>query len=139
MFRSLVSTRHSLVVFASPVAAGFPSPADDYVEGRLDLNDRLVRRPAATFIVRAEGESMTGAGILPGDLLIVDRSLDARSGSIVIAVLDVALTVKRLTGSRRGWRLEAAHPDYPATALEGDLECVIWGVVTAAVHEFDRR
>ena len=83
-------------LMATPVAAGFPSPAEQYIESPLDLNELLVHRPAATFFVRAAGDSMTGAGIRPGDILVVDRSLEARDGSIVIACVDNEFTVKYL-------------------------------------------
>src|SRR5471030_2397814 len=86
-------------LFAARVPAGFPSPADDYIERSLDLNEHLIRHPAATFFVRASGDSMTGS-IHSGDLLVVDRSLEAADGSVVIAVIDGELTVKRLR--RRG-------------------------------------
>lgn len=83
-------------LMATPVAAGFPSPAEQYIESPLDLNELLVHRPAATFFVRAAGDSMTGAGIRPGDILVVDRSLEACDGSIVIACVDNEFTVKFL-------------------------------------------
>lgn len=77
-----------------PISAGFPSPAEDYLEGRLDLNQLLIRKPAATYFVRVVGDSMIGAGIHSGDLLVVDRSLEAGDGRVVIAVLNGELTVK---------------------------------------------
>ena len=83
-------------LFISKVPAGFPSPADDYVEERVDLNAHLIKHPSATFFLRVKGESMTGAGIFDNDLVIVDRSLDPMSGSVVIAVIDGELTIKRL-------------------------------------------
>jgi DNA polymerase V len=123
-------------LYASTVAAGFPSPADDYMEGALDLNEYLIAHPAATFMVRVEGASMTGAGILSGDLLIVDRSVESRSGHIVIAVISGELTVKRLIKGSHGWLLKAEHPDYPPTKIGPDAECSIWGVVTGSVRRF---
>jgi len=123
-------------LFASAVTAGFPSPADDFIEGALDLNKHLVRRPAATFFVRVEGASMNGAGIFAGDLLIVDRSLEARPGHIVVAVVGGDLTVKRLVQTRAGWQLMAEHPDYPPIPLDDGAECAIWGVVTGSVRQF---
>ncbi|MBT7942156.1 MAG: translesion error-prone DNA polymerase V autoproteolytic subunit, partial [Alphaproteobacteria bacterium] len=95
------SAPSALPFFATAVQAGFPSPADDYMEGALDLNEHLIRRPAATFFLRVLGDSMTGAGIHSGDLLIVDRSIHPIDGHIVIAVIDGELTVKRLS-RRRG-------------------------------------
>ena len=123
-------------LYASTVAAGFPSTADDYMEGALDLNEYLIAHPAATFMVRVEGASMTGAGILSGDLLIVDRSVESRSGHIVIAVISGELTVKRLIKGRHGWLLKAEHPDYPPTKIGPDAECSIWGVVTGSLRRF---
>ncbi len=133
-----------LPLVAAAVPAGFPSPAEDFVEGTLDLNEHLIHRPAATFIVRVKGDSMTGVGIFPGDLLVVDRSLEARSGSIVIAVIGGELTVKRLhkTSNEHGrghWVLVAESPDYPPIPLGPDRECMIWGVVASAIHQFEKR
>lgn len=125
-------------LYAGAVAAGFPSPADDFVEGALDLNEHLIAHPAATFMVRVEGASMTGAGIFSGDILIVDRSLEARSGHIVIAVVGAEMTVKRLLRAGSGWLLKAEHPDHPPTPLGADADCAIWGVVTGSVRRFAR-
>ena len=118
------------------VAAGFPSPADDHLEGPLDLNAHLVAHPAATFVVRVEGDSMTGAGIRDGDLLVVDRSREAKSGSIVVAVVDGALTVKRLRVGRQGVRLEPENPAYKPIVVREDAELVIWGVVAHAIRSY---
>ncbi|MBC8267355.1 MAG: translesion error-prone DNA polymerase V autoproteolytic subunit [Rhodospirillaceae bacterium] len=125
-------------LYASAVAAGFPSPADDFIEGALDLNEHLIAHPAATFMVRVEGSSMSGAGIFSGDLLIVDRSLETRSGHIVVAVVAGEMTVKRLLKVGAGWILKAEHPDYPPTPLGTDAECSIWGVVTGSVRRFEK-
>ena len=86
----------SLPLAGEKIAAGFPSPADDYIDIGIDLNEQLIRHPASTFFLRVSGDSMTGAGIHDGDLLVVDRSLDAKPGRIVIAILDGAFTLKRL-------------------------------------------
>ncbi len=139
VFAAETARRRPLALFASPVAAGFPSPAEDYVEGRLDLNEHLIRHPAATFIVRVKGESMLGAGIQPDDLLVVDRSLEARSGDIVIAAVAGELVVKRLGKSKAGWRLEASSPDFPPIAIGAEVDCAVWGVVTGSVRRFERR
>ncbi len=96
LFPSLYPKALALPLFTGKVAAGFPSPADDYVEKTLDLNELLIQKPAATFFVRAQGESMLGAGIHPNDILVVDRSLEAVSGKIVICALNGELAVKRL-------------------------------------------
>ncbi len=127
-----------LPVVASTSRAGFPSPAEDYVEGHLDLNTHLIRRPAATFIVRVQGDSMTGAGIFSGDLLVVDRAVRARRGHVVIALVGGDLTVKRLGGRPGSWLLEAAHPDYPPielAAMDEDGDAAIWGVAVGVVRK----
>jgi len=99
--------RVPLPLFTGKVAAGFPSPADDYVEKNLDLNELLVQKPAATFFVRSQGESMLGAGIHPNDILVVDRSLEAVSGKVVICAINGELTVKRLERVNDQWQLKA--------------------------------
>ena len=122
--------------FLARVSAGFPSPADDYVESALDLNAYLVRNPAATFMVRVGGDSMAGAGIRDGDLLVVDRAREAKSGAIVVAVVDGALTVKRLRVGRQGVRLEPENPAYKPIEVRESAELVIWGVVAHAIRSY---
>ena len=116
------------------IAAGFPSPADDYIDVGVDLNEQLIRHPSSTFFLRVSGDSMTGAGIHNGDLLVVDRSLDPRPGSVVVAVLDGAFTLKRLARHRGFLRLEAAHPDYPHLDLHCCVDVQIWGVAIHVIH-----
>ena len=123
-----------LPLFSGKVAAGFPSPADDYVEKTLDLNELLVQKPAATFFVRAQGESMLGAGIHPNDILVVDRSIEPVPGKIVICALNGELTVKRLERDNEQWQLKAENPAYADIVLHDELEMVIWGVVTNVIH-----
>ncbi|HHS8465282.1 TPA: LexA family protein [Legionella pneumophila] len=120
--------------YGCKVQAGFPSPADDYLESYLDLNQHLVDHPAATFFVRAAGDSMKGAGIASGDLLVVDRSITPTHGRIVIAALNGELTVKRLYLSAHGAELRAENPRYAPIPLTEDLDAVIWGVVTHHVR-----
>jgi len=129
-------TRIALPLFSGGVSAGFPSPAEDYTDRRLDLNDLLIRNPAATFFVRVDGDSMIGAGIHHDDILVVDRSRQAGSGDIVIAVLDGELTVKRLVRTARSCRLVAENSDYPSIEILEEHDCEIWGVVTSVVHRF---
>jgi DNA polymerase V len=124
----------ALPLFSGKVAAGFPSPADDYVEKTLDLNELLVQKPAATFFVRAQGESMLGAGIHPNDILVVDRSIEPVPGKIVICALNGELTVKRLERNNEQWQLKAENPAYPDIAIHEELELVVWGVVTNVIH-----
>ena len=123
-----------LPLFNGKVAAGFPSPADDYVEKSLDLNELLVKKPAATFFVRAQGESMLGAGIHPNDILVVDRSIEPVPGKIVICALNGELTVKRLERGNGQWQLKAENPAYADIIIHEELELVIWGVVTNVIH-----
>lgn len=123
-------------LFLSGVSAGFPSPAEDYIDRKLDLNELLIKNPAATFFVRVAGDSMTGAGINHDDILIVDRSLEALSGRIVIAVYNGELTVKRLIHDKDSIRLVAENPAYAPLVIDRDNGCEIWGVVTAVVHQF---
>jgi DNA polymerase V len=123
-----------LPLFSGKVTAGFPSPADDYVEKTLDLNELLVQKPAATFFVRAQGESMLGAGIHPNDILVVDRSIEPVPGKIVICALNGELTVKRLERDNEQWQLKAENPAYPDIVIYEALELVIWGVVTNVIH-----
>ena len=126
-------SRLALPVFASRISAGFPSPADDHIEGKLDLNRHLVRRPAATFFIRAQGESMKDAGIFDGDLLVVDRGIVPRAGDIVIAVLHGELTVKRLAMTEAGSILSAENPAYP-DIRPGEAGCELWGIVTFSIR-----
>ncbi len=137
-FTLLLPTPHPCVLaiplFSGKVAAGFPSPADDYVEKTLDLNELLVQKPAATFFVRAQGESMLGVGIHPNDILVVDRSIEAVPGKIVICALNGELTVKRLTRDNEQWQLKAENPNYPDIVIHEELDMVIWGVVTNVIH-----
>lgn len=118
------------------VRAGFPSPAEDYIEDQLDLNEHLIEHPNATFYIRVSGESMINAGIQDGDTLVVDRSLEARNEDIVIATLNGEFTVKRLVfRSSTPW-LVPCNSAYPDIQLTEDMDTVIWGVVTSVIHKF---
>lgn len=123
-------------LFLSGVSAGFPSPAEDYIDRKLDLNELLIQNPAATFFVRVAGDSMTGAGIHHDDILVVDRSLEATSGKIVIAIYNGELTVKRLVHDKDSIRLVAENPNYSPLVIDKDNGCEIWGVVTSVIHQF---
>jgi len=128
----------SLVLYTSRVPAGFPSPADDHLDGKLDLNLHLIQRPAATFFVRANGESMKEAGIFDGDLLIVDRAIAPQASNIVIAVIDGELTVKRLKKLQGTWALSAENREFPDIHV-GEAGCEIWGVVTHSIRQHYAR
>lgn len=137
VYRPDLSTSVILPLYLSRVCAGFPSPADDYIDQEIDLNRHLIRNPNATYIVHAEGDSMTGAGIYSGDALIVDRSLEPRPGSIVIACIEGELTVKKLIFQDGKPYLSAANPNYPAIEIREGDEMVIWGVVTKNIHNLE--
>jgi DNA polymerase V len=134
LWRPLRIRRLPLPLFSGKVAAGFPSPADDYVEKTLDLNELLIQNPAATFFARAQGESMLGAGIHPNDILVVDRSIEPVPGKIVICALNGELVVKRLKNLAGQWLLASENSYYPDIPLHDELEMVIWGVVTNVIH-----
>jgi DNA polymerase V len=120
----------------APVAvpAGFPSPAQDYFHGRIDLNDHLIKDRASTFLVRVSGHSMDGAGISDGDELVVDRSLTPVDGNVVVAILDGELTIKRLRIERGRVRLAAENPDYTDIVIPDICDLTVWGVVTRCLH-----
>lgn len=125
-------------LFAARVPAGFPSPADDHLEGRLDPGQLLVKRPAATFFVRADGRSMEPL-IHDGDLLVVDRSIPPQPGDIVVATIDGGLTVKMLAGGASGWRLEPANPAFASIQIDAEEGAQIWGVVTFSISAHCQR
>lgn len=120
-------------LYSSKVQAGFPSPAEDFVEGKIDLNSYLIKHQTATFMVRVTGESMINAGIFPNDLLIVDKSLEATHGKIVIAALDGELTVKRLSKLNQKVLLMPENPKFDPIDIT-DKDVLIWGVVTFVIH-----
>ena len=124
-----------LPLFLAAVPAGFPSPAEDYVDKRLDLNEHLVRNPAATYFVNVAGDSMRDAGIADGDILVVDRAVEPRNGSIVIAAVNGELTVKRLRKAQARLWLVPENPDYPQTEITPDMDFEVWGVVTYIIHK----
>ncbi len=123
-------------LFGARVSAGFPSPADDWIEGRLDLNERLIRHPVATFFTRVEGESMVGEKIYPGDLLIVDRAAPTGDGSIVLALVNGAFCVRKLRIEEERIWLEAANEGYSPIEITEDTEFQVWGRVMHTVHSF---
>jgi len=120
------------------IEAGFPSPADDHLEGELDLNELLIQNGPATFFVRAQGESMNGERptIQDGDLLIVDKSRSPQTGDVVIACLDGAFTVKRLRCTAEGVWLLPENKAFPEIRIQAGQEFCIWGVVTARISQF---
>lgn len=121
-------------IFGSKVQAGFPSPADDHVESKLDLNEHLIQHPSATFFVRVTGDSMINAGIHSGDILVVDRSLEPAHGKVVVAAVDGELTVKRLIMQNGKTTLLPENPDFPPIELIPENNVTVWGVVTNVIH-----
>ena len=128
--------KQSFPLFNSKIAAGLPSYADDDLDDSIDLNDYLVQKPNSTFMLKVQGMSMRDAGILPDDILIVDRSERATHNKIVIAALDGELTVKRLF--RRGdiVKLLPENPDYPEIIIQKESQLIIWGVVVGSFRRF---
>ena len=124
----------SVPLFTEQVAAGFPSPADDYLEDNLDLNKYLIKHPVATFFVRVTGDSMIGAGIHSGDILIVDRALEAANRKVVIAVVNGELTVKRLVRRHGKILLMPENKKYQPIEIKDEMDLEIWGVVTSVIH-----
>ena len=131
------ATELLIPIFTSRVQAGFPSPADDHLEDTLDLNTHLIHHQEATFFVKAQGDSMIGAGIHQGDILIVDKSLTPKSGKVVIALVDGEFTVKRLHKYKGNITLKAENPEFEDIKIRGTDELIIWGVVTSVIHQYD--
>lgn len=129
-----LSTKYRQSLFEAKVSAGFPSPAADYEEDKLDLNKYLIKHPAATFFVRVTGDSMMGAGIHSDDLLVVDRSLEPRDKSVVIAVIGGELTVKRIRIGNKKITLEPENENYSVQQITEDTDFQVWGVVTNVIH-----
>jgi DNA polymerase V len=132
--RAVSESSQAAPLYLERISAGFPSPADDYIETALDLNTYLVRNPAATFMVRVSGDSMTGAGINDGDILVVDRSEEPVPGRIVVAVLDGELTVKRLVRKDGQILLAPENPRYKPIAVAAEQDLHVWGVVSGVVR-----
>ena len=124
-----------LPLYQSRIAAGFPSPADNYIESNLDLNEFLINHPSATFFVRVVGDSMIKAGIETGDILIVDRSLEPSDYKIVVAVVDGEFTVKRLIIKDGKYYLHAENDDYTDIEIKEEMHFEVWGVVTRIIKE----
>ena len=124
-----------LPIYLANVQAGFPSPAEDYLDKTLDLNELLIAHPAATFFVRVSGDSMRGAGIFSGDVLVVDRSLEATDNKIVVALVNGEFTVKRLKVRDGRIRLVPENPAYPILELKEESDFQVWGVVTYVIHK----
>ncbi|HZS43720.1 MAG TPA: translesion error-prone DNA polymerase V autoproteolytic subunit [Blastocatellia bacterium] len=131
-----LSRETSVPLFASQVAAGFPSPADDWLEGELDLVGFLVRHPAATFYVRVSGDSMIGAGIHSNDILIVDRACKPVDGDVIIASINAELTVKRLAARKGRLQLVPENRNYKPIDITDEMNFEVWGKVLHVIHSF---
>lgn len=126
---------HRIPLFTSHIIAGFPSPAESYVENNLNLHEHLVHKPASTFFVRVAGDSMIGAGIFKGDLLIVDRSIEPRHRSIIVAVVFGEFTLKRFIKRQDKIFLQPENPKYHEIEITDESQFEVWGVATANVHD----
>jgi len=128
------TSRHQIPLYLSRVPAGFPSPAEDYVDKKLDLNEHLIQHPAATFFIRVDGDSMIEAGIHSGDLLIVDRKLEPGDQSVVVAALEGELTVKRLVKKNGKLYLASENPKFKPIEVNPETGVEVWGVVVHSIH-----
>jgi len=128
--------RFRIPLLNDSVSAGFPSPADDYAEENIDLNEHLISNPFSTFFLRVKGESMINAGIKDKDLIIVDKSLVAKPGDIVIAMIDGEFTIKRLSIKNDELYLKAENHNYPDFNFKNHIDVQIWGVVIYSIHSY---
>ena len=120
------------------ISAGFPSPAEDYIELGIDLNKYFIKNPISTFFLRVSGNSMNNAGIYNNDLLIIDRSINPHPGHIVVALLDGEFTLKRLVKEKDSYYLKADKENYPAISLYEYGDIHIWGVAIYSIHKLKR-
>ena len=134
IFKANTATKQSLSLYLSRIKAGFPSPAEDYLDKKLDLNEHLIKHPASTFFVKVKGDSMIGAGINSGDILIVDRSLEPKDKRIIVAVVNGDFTVKRLCKTKDKLLLIAENPKYAPIEIKDSMDFEVWGVVTNVIH-----
>ena len=123
-------------LLSDSISAGFPSPADDYTEENIDLNEHLISNPFSTFFLRVKGDSMINAGIKDKDLIIVDKSLIAKPGDIVIAMIDGEFTIKRLSIKNDELYLKAENHNYPDFSFKNHIDVQIWGVVIYSIHSY---
>ena len=126
----------TLDLYSNPVSAGFPSPAEDHLDSSLDLNEYLIKHPSATFYIYAKGHSMNDVGIYDGDVMIVDRALEAKSKDIIIAVINGEFTVKRIYIKNNSIYLIPENKTFKSILVEDDMDFQIWGVVTHTIHSF---
>lgn len=134
MMLRIIENFKSIPYFANKASAGFPSPADDFLEEEIDLVSHLVRRPASTFVLQVTGDSMNGAGIMDDDYVVVDKSVKPSSGSIVVAILNGEMTIKYFKKTNNQFSLDPANPKYEPIILNVDNPPDIWGVVVGVVR-----
>jgi len=134
VYKNEATKKLRLVLYAAKISAGFPSPAEDYIDKKLDLNEHLIKHPSATFFVKVEGNSMINAGIHSGDTLIVDRALEPADKKIVIAVINGEMTVKRIRKSKGKLYLMPENDAFKPIEVTEDSDFQIWGVVTSVIH-----
>lgn len=141
MFANIISEMKfsTLPYIDFSVPAGFPSPAQDFLENRIDLNEKLIIHPSATFLIRIEGDSMIGEGIKPGCTAIIDRAIEPVPGKVVLAVLDGEFTVKKLFKKEGVYYLVAANKKYPAIKITEDRDFQVWGVVTWILNPLNNK
>jgi len=135
IFGADTSTCLPLIMAGSAVKAGFPSPADDFVEQKIDLNVHLIQHPAATFFARVKGQSMVCAGIDEGDLLVVDRAVEPKSGNIAVCFVDGEFTIKRIKVDNECCYLVAECDGFQPIRVDSSNEFVVWGVVTYVIKK----
>lgn len=132
----VLGATQTALLYASQPAAGFPAPADDLVEKALDINDLVIQNPASTFFVRVQGDSMEGAGIFSGDVLVVDKAVTPVDGKIVVAAIYGEMVVKRLKKRGAGFELQSEQEGYEPISVADNDDCFIWGVVVGSVRVF---
>ena len=135
IYKTKTEKKIELPLYEFPVSAGFPSPADDYVDKHIDLNEYIIKHPAATFFVRVKGNSMQDSGISDGDLIVVDRALVPNNNTIVVAFLDGEFTLKRVRVKERELYLVPENSSYEPIKVTEDMDFQVWGVVTYCIKE----
>lgn len=134
-FTTDFTTQLELPLAGTAIAAGFPSPAEEYLDLALDLNKELVKHPAATFYARVKGDSMVDAGIQDGDLLVIDKALEPKEGSIAVCFIDGEFTVKRLAVREEGVYLMPANAEFKPIRITEENEFLVWGMVAYVIHK----
>lgn len=135
IYKTKIEKKIKLPLYEFPVSAGFPSPADDYIDKHIDLNEYIIKHPAATFFVRVKGHSMQDSGISDGDLIVVDRALVPNNNTIVVAFLDGEFTLKRVRVKERELYLVPENSSYEPIKITEDMDFQVWGVVTYCIKE----